>query len=183
MMASAQQFAQIENINAQTTATREQANKTKVEADILSDQRRDQPIMVGLGDETPQPVPRRHEYVGNELIRINAILARETAGLKHEERRLVVEEVENAIAENRRIVANTDNIKADTVLKRLRAEGEEGASSKFWKAYPDFYGVREGVKTGSEVLNSAAKALGSGLSYTPAGRAGRVVQHLHRRVP
>lgn len=180
MMASAQQFAGIQNTAAQTKATLEQANKTRIEADILDDQRRDESIMVGLGDEDPQPVPRRHKYTSNELIRINAILARETAGLKHEERNLVVQEVQNAIAENRRILANTDNMAADTVLKTLRAEGEEGVASRFWKENPWFYPVREGTKLGSEVINSAANAIGKGLQYSPYGRAGQGLKLLRR---
>lgn len=180
-LATAQQAAQIENTAAQTKATKEQANKTRIEADILDDQRRDEPIEVGLGDEPAKPVPRRHKYTSNEATRISTILDRERSNLTANQFHLVTAEIANADKEGRRIEATTGNIEADTVLKRLR-QAEEKAGSDFWTSNPGFYETREYIKAGSEAVNSAAKALGSGLSLTPAGRGARTVQHLHRRV-
>lgn len=195
MMASAQQFAQIANIDASTEATKQTARKTEIEADMLEDEKLwegdpEKPWTDEKGrvhydfkrDEEGKLIPRGRLYDSSEKKRIENIWTRERAQLTQQERFLVEQEIKNANAEERRIQANTGNIEADTVLKKLRA-AEEGAASAFWKANPGYYGVREGVKTGSEVVNSAAKALGTGIGLTPGGRAGRVVQHLHRRVP
>ncbi|AXH71835.1 MAG: DNA pilot protein [Microviridae sp.] len=196
MMASAQQVAAIENTEAQTDATKAQADRTRLEIEMMEDEAiyegdLDKPWTDARGrtryefkrDEDGNLIKRGHFYTRNEQQRVETIFSREKAMLTREQQHLVKEEIKNAQAENRRIEATTGNIAADTFLKKLRAEGEEGAGSRFWKANPDWYGMREYIKSGSEAVNSAANALGKGLSLSPAGRGARTVQHLHRRVP
>lgn len=182
-MATASQIAQIDNTKAQTEATKETARKTGIEADILEDQKLwegdpDKPFIDEKGrtryefklDAEGKLVPRSRLYDSTEAMRINNIWTRERAQLTQQERFLVEQEIKNAEKENRRIEASTGNIEADTVLKKLRAAGEEGAASGFWQRNPWYYGVREGVKAGGEIVNSAGKALGMGLQVHPATR-------------
>lgn len=63
--------------------------------------------------------------------------------LTRQQRELVMEEVKNAIEENRRIIANTGNLQADSALKAIntklhaldvpRAENEARAQDSWWK--------------------------------------------------
>lgn len=184
MMASAQQVAQIENVNAATAESQARTKKTDVEREMLEDNK------IWETDEQGNVIGQRApHYLQNDTARSEALLRSRQAVTEYEriyltnaQKELVDAEIEKAVAEKRRIKATTGNTEADTVLKKLR-QAEEQAGSDFWKTNPGWYGTREYIKSGSEAVNSAANALGKGLSLTPGGRAARTVQHLHRRVP
>lgn len=152
-MASAQQLASIENTEANTRKANAEAAQVEqdVEADRVEydpDNRKGTkpPITYSAGERRERVrllhYNTEHEITRNELTK--------------SQRDLVLEEVKNAVEENRRIVANTGNIAADTVLKELQ-RNEAKARSDFWGG--PWGGARAvGFKHWSETAHSAASA-------------------------
>lgn len=162
--ATAQQVAQTENIKAAT-------DKTKAEtANVEMDTRAKEADFIYQGPDdsirSPQTFTAQRNRYQAELAAMQHVTEHQRVYLTAEQKNLVLEEIKNAVAERRRIEATTGNTQADTVLKGLRAVGEEGASSSFWRNNPSWYGIREGVKAAEGVVNSAAR----GLSLTRPGR-------------
>lgn len=157
---SALQFAQIQNVEAQT-------RKTNIEADVAKTDLVDDADWSG-----DQPVPRsfsaRERQQRTWAITYEAKRNVEAANLNVHQQRLVMEEVENAIEQRRRIKADTGNTEADTVLKRLAAS-EARAYSQVYEKYPEAAAFSIGGKAIGETLNSAL-GLKRLLSPTPGFR-------------
>lgn len=150
-MSNAQQFAQIENINAATAKTTAEADFVRTQnRHLLADFKDEADVGPGQGKTfSAEEKRQRTQQLSHE---VNLTMARE--GLTNQQRILVKQEVENAVAEGRRIEATTGNIQADTVLLKLR-QNEEAAGSAFWGKYPGMYGVNQGLKALGGVASSA----------------------------
>lgn len=119
---------------AQLDLTAAQTEKTKQEADLAEAQ---------ALTEKARPA---NVAAQTDLIRKQAEYYVRQADLTDDQAKKVREETNNAIKEGRRIEANTGNIDADTVLKKLarwQAEAEaawfktpEGKASPYWKFGP-----------------------------------------------
>jgi len=147
LLSSALQIAQIKNVEAQT-------DKTKVETQVAASD-----IIPEDKDPgsffTPKTFSARERSERASLLREETLKAREGVYLTAEQKNLVQEEIQNAIADRRGIEARTGNIAADTVLKRLAAS-EARASSTFWEdAGSGWYGVKSGVGAAGSAVGSA----------------------------
>lgn len=145
LASAAQAVANVENTEAQTRKT--EAETTNVETDT----------------QHKRNILGREEQVRNILQEEARQLASKT-GLNDSERALVWRRVHNALEEGERIKADTGNIKADTVLKSLRAS-QERAYSEY---YEDAGKAEPYVGLGTGILKGITSA-------TPMGRgaAGR----------
>lgn len=157
---TAVQLASIENTKAQTERVKAETENIKVdteakEADFIHADE------LG-GERSPKTFTARGNKERAELLFKEYGLTAWRTELTQEQKKLVQEEIQNAVAERRRIEATTGNTQADTVLKKLRV-AEEEAGSGFWSRNPNYYGIREGIKAGGELVNSATKVLGTGL--------------------
>lgn len=174
-LGSALQVAQLGQIQAGTDKLEAEAELTRVqkrhlEADFRVDE---QGNWTHADDIKTYTSRERHERARHIKQQFRTEVERE--GLTSQQIKLVQEEIENAIAERRRIEATTGNLQADTVLRTLRQD-EERAGSSFWKRFPEYYGLREGIKSGGEIINSAAR----GLQLLPGGRSATGLRALQR---
>lgn len=137
-MASAQQIAQIDNIEADTENSKAEADLKKQEFELRDDEKiyagdPDRPFKDERGrtryeylrDDEGKLVKRDPLYLRNEQTRIDTILSRERAKLTLQQKHLVDQEIKNAEKEERRIEANTGHTEADAVLLRYRAAQEK----------------------------------------------------------
>lgn len=174
-LGSAMQVAQLSQVQAGTEKLEAEAELTRVqkrhlEADFRVDEKGEWTHADEVKTYTSYERQQRATHIKQQF---RTEVERE--GLTKQQIRLVEEEIKNAVTENRRIEATTGNIQADTVLRTLRQD-EERAASSFWKKYPEYYGLREGIKSGGEIINSAAR----GLQLLPGGRAAQGLRALQR---
>lgn len=159
-MASAQQLAQIENVEANTKKTDSERMNTDadtynkgLQAALMRSQFRD--------DNNGTPATYEAERTANESVRIGnqAGLLITQNNLTREQTHLVMEEIKNAKEENRRIKADTRSKEANAVLAEL-AKSESEAASAFWRG-PFGGPAAYGLKYYAETANSASSALGN----------------------
>jgi len=169
-MNSAQQLSQIENIQANTAKTKVEAELTDVHrrqalTDLFIDYSDVEEGKWGGGKEMSYSAQQRKYAAGQS--HTTSILQTAQTKLSAAQFDLVVQELKNARAEERRINATTGNIAADTVLLQLR-EAEGKAASGFWKAVgPAGYGAREVGRVLGDVGHSAADIFRSMRSPVP----------------
>lgn len=143
---SALQYAQIQNVEAQT-------RKTNIEADVAKTDLVDDADQAG-GEPVPRSFSARERQKRAWALTYSAERDVQAANLSVHNQRLVLEEVENAIEQRRRIRADTGNTEADTVLKRLAAS-EARAYSQAYEKFPEAAALSIGGKAIGETLNSA----------------------------
>jgi len=103
------------------------------------------------GTYTAQERERRSDVLYQQ-VRVEA----ERGDLTLQQRRLVEQEVKNAVEQNRKIRADTRNTEANAVLSEL-AQAEERQREAFHKKYPDYSRERHFVNEASTVVNSASR--------------------------
>lgn len=141
MIAGLQTAAQIEQTRAQTENIKaDTANKLDENPNIRG--------IKGIQDQTVA------------LLREQAAQTEAYRYLNEEQRKLVMEEIKNAIQENRRIIADTRDRNANAVLKELdqnRARNEAEAQGKSWwlrEVAPYGKSVREFGSTAAEIFRA-----------------------------
>lgn len=137
---SALTVAQIENVGAQTRKT--DAETRVVESDIIE---RDED-----GNFDLKTYSARERYQRGSNLHYDSQRLMDQTTLTRAQQRLVEQEIQNAVEENRAIRARTGNLAADTILKQL-AQDEARAESKFFRENPN----APALKYGSGVLGSA----------------------------
>lgn len=150
VLSSALQLAQVENIDASTKRTQAETDAIRQRMDIESKSEY-------TGDEEFPTYSKLSNAERWQQIRAErrAAIARE--GLTETQRDLVDEEIKNAVAQRRRIEADTGNTQADTVLKILQ-QAEARAFSKFYSDFPEAPALQFGSKMIGEAVNSAVGA-------------------------
>lgn len=160
-MANAQQFSQIENINANTKKTQADEELTRVRTQVEASDIKDKlDYKPGTGTTYSADVKRRQANLLGQMENTEV----EKAQLTTQQRQLVMEEIKNAVEQNRAIVANTRSTTANAVLAEL-AQGEGRARHDFWTG-PYGGSKAVGLKHYSEMGHSAlgaALAIGGGL--------------------
>lgn len=154
---SASQLAQLGNIRAQTEATEAQAKKTDVEREIMEDE--------ALFDEKTGE-KRAALYARNDRTREEALLKmrqsvteNERTYLTVEQRKLVEQEIQNAVKEGRRIEATTRDQNANAFLRELASEEAKNAA-RFHKENPTFSTYSNSLKAIGDAINSAGRLKG-----------------------
>lgn len=156
-MASAQQFAQLDNIAAQTAKTQAETKNVETdtrqrEADFIE---RDEHGNIAL----PKTYTAGEKEKRRELLHYEAKQVIERTYLTKEETELVKQELKNAIEQNRRIKAETRNTTANAVLNEL-AQAEAGANYRFHTNNPTLGEYGQGLKYLGSAVNSAARLRG-----------------------
>lgn len=145
---TASQAAQIDNIQAQTEKTREEADKVNMEKRLL-----EATDTKGANVHTART---RMEVIRLEQ-EVHKIL--EQRFLTEEQTKLVKQEIKNAIAQERNIKANTANTAANTVLTRLQEAEYKNRSTHHLK-YPGYnVDVEPFIGGASSALHSGASAV------------------------
>lgn len=136
---SALQVAQIKNVEADT-------NRTNVQTRL--DEAR------FINEEGPTTYEAKESM--QRSLHLNQLVHESISktDLTGKQRELVIQEIKNAVAQERRIQADTRDITANAVLREL-AQAEASAGSKYWKKYPETYGIAQGLKIGGEAIGSA----------------------------
>lgn len=145
---AAVQWAQIENIQAQT-------EKTKAEAEVTKSQMREWDSAEGDWKKptswpaaAEQQRARQLWYAGSKLI--------EEVTLTQKQEKLVNEQINNAIATNSNIKADTRDMTANAVLKEL-AKAESENRQAFQLKYPGYNrDVAPFLRDANSITNSAA---------------------------
>lgn len=135
LLSSALQLAQVENVKADTE------NKRAEQLDAT-------------GREGPRTYSSLEKQSRSKHLEAEARGAIERANLTEAETRLVEANIKNAVLTGGKITADTDNAKANTVLRQLEVN-EAKAGSKFWGEHPDTYGVSQVLKMVGEAIGSA----------------------------
>lgn len=154
-LSNAQQLATIGSIEAQTEKAKAEAEYTRTQdRHLKTDFFMEPPEDGKWGPGVERSYTSQQRQYSAGLMYRQAATEAERVGLTREQTNLVLQEIKNAMAENRRIEATTGNLKADTVLRTLRVN-EEQAGSAFWGKYPGMYGVHQGLKALGGAASSA----------------------------
>lgn len=140
ILSSALTVAQIENVGAQTRKT--EAETKVVESDIIGE------------DFEPKTYTARERYQRGSNLHYDSQRLMDLTTLTRAQQRLVEQEIENAVEQNRAIKAKTGNLEADTVLKLL-AQEEARAEAKFFRENPNAPALKYGSGVLGEAVGSA----------------------------
>lgn len=157
-VASAQQVAQLDLVAANVEKTRAEAAKTRTEEAHLKEDFVEHPDRPGQFHEIGT-ITSRERQMRVELLKAQRNVEVEREPLTQEQRKLVEEEVKNAIEQRRAIQANTRNANANAVLAEL-AKAEAEANYRFHSNHPNIAEYGQGLKYLGSVVNSAARVRG-----------------------
>lgn len=132
-------LAQIDNVAAQT-------DRTKVETRLSESE--------FINEEGPATYSLKESARRADLLWYQKENEIDKVTLTRAQQRLVEREIENAIENKRRIQADTEDIQANAILRRL-AQSEARAFSEVYRKYPEAAAAEVGGKAVGSVINSA----------------------------